>query len=237
MTQEAKKAKTFGVTKTVWSVVLQSVSMEDLERAFSMVTKLLESAACVSDPQKARACLTQGLEELREKLGVPASNGRKSDGEHRPTLPSYHNLEENARTFLQITRWITNECYCSLCVGPKSHIQSNEDTVIKMLKCDGWCVCMWLYMWFFFFPVGVLETIPVPAAKCYTFHWDKDNFGKSKHPFETEFNQKKIDCIISVYCTVAWILDVRPCTEVCRKGVNTLSVVFHRALGALTAPS
>lgn len=73
--------------------------MEDLERAFSMVTKLLESAACVPDPQKARACLTQGLEELREKLGVPASNGRKSDGEHHLMLLSYHNHERQLSNY------------------------------------------------------------------------------------------------------------------------------------------
>ncbi|KAL2087095.1 hypothetical protein ACEWY4_018154 [Coilia grayii] len=91
---------------------LQSVSMEDLERAFSMVTKLLESAVCMTDPHKARACLVQGLEELREKLGVPAANGRKSD--------------------------------------------------------------------------GMLQTIPLPSAKCYMFHWDKDNFDVLNNIPETE---------------------------------------------------
>ncbi|XP_062403857.1 phosphoinositide 3-kinase regulatory subunit 5 [Sardina pilchardus] len=91
---------------------LQSVSTEDLERAFSTVTKLMESAVCMSDPLKARACLVQGLEELREKLGVPASNGRKSD--------------------------------------------------------------------------GTLQTIPVPSAKCYMFHWDKDNFDVLNNIPETD---------------------------------------------------
>uniref|UniRef100_A0A672QK86 Phosphoinositide 3-kinase regulatory subunit 5 n=1 Tax=Sinocyclocheilus grahami TaxID=75366 RepID=A0A672QK86_SINGR len=27
-----------------------------------------------------------------------------------------------------------------------------------------------------FVPLGVLQTLGIPAAKCYTFHWDKDNF-------------------------------------------------------------
>uniref|UniRef100_A0A9J8DJ76 Phosphoinositide 3-kinase regulatory subunit 5 n=1 Tax=Cyprinus carpio carpio TaxID=630221 RepID=A0A9J8DJ76_CYPCA len=27
-----------------------------------------------------------------------------------------------------------------------------------------------------FLPLGVLQTLGLPAAKCYTFHWDKDNF-------------------------------------------------------------
>uniref|UniRef100_A0AAY4A8V0 Phosphoinositide 3-kinase regulatory subunit 5 n=1 Tax=Denticeps clupeoides TaxID=299321 RepID=A0AAY4A8V0_9TELE len=26
--------------------------------------------------------------------------------------------------------------------------------------------------------LGMLQTLPVPASKCYMFHWDKDNFGK-----------------------------------------------------------
>ncbi|XP_063057943.1 phosphoinositide 3-kinase regulatory subunit 5 [Engraulis encrasicolus] len=91
---------------------LQSVSMEELERAFSTVTKLMESAVCMLDPHKARACLVQGLEELREKLGVQASNGRKSD--------------------------------------------------------------------------GMLQTIPVPSAKCYMFHWDKDNFDVLNNIPDTE---------------------------------------------------
>ncbi|KAG5278997.1 hypothetical protein AALO_G00105000 [Alosa alosa] len=91
---------------------LQSVSTEDLERAFSTVTKLMESAVCMSDPLKARTCLVQGLEELREKLGVPPSNGRKSG--------------------------------------------------------------------------GTLQTIPVPSAKCYVFHWDKDNFDVLNNIPETD---------------------------------------------------
>lgn len=26
--------------------------------------------------------------------------------------------------------------------------------------------------------LGMLQTLPLPTAKCYMFHWDKDNFGK-----------------------------------------------------------
>lgn len=25
---------------------------------------------------------------------------------------------------------------------------------------------------------GMLQTLPLPTAKCYMFHWEKDNFGK-----------------------------------------------------------
>ncbi|XP_028830563.1 phosphoinositide 3-kinase regulatory subunit 5 isoform X2 [Denticeps clupeoides] len=81
---------------------LQSVSMEVLERGFSLVTELLQMAVSLDDPNKAKGHMIQGLENLRESLGIPASNGRKSD--------------------------------------------------------------------------GMLQTLPVPASKCYMFHWDKDNF-------------------------------------------------------------
>lgn len=31
-----------------------------------------------------------------------------------------------------------------------------------------------------FVSLGVLQTLSLPAAKCYTFHWDKDNFGRTQ---------------------------------------------------------
>lgn len=46
-----------------------------------MVSDLLETAAAMVDPQKGRSHVIQGLEQLREKMRIPASNGRKSDGE------------------------------------------------------------------------------------------------------------------------------------------------------------
>ncbi|CAB1344656.1 unnamed protein product [Coregonus sp. 'balchen'] len=81
---------------------LQVKSLEELAEIFSMVTDVLETAAAMGDPVKGRDHVTQGLEGLRERIGVPASNGRKSD--------------------------------------------------------------------------GMLQTLPLPTAKCYMFHWDKDNF-------------------------------------------------------------
>lgn len=75
------------------SVILsQAASVGDLEKAFSTVTKLLETAGCMTDPRKARVCLAQGLEELREKLAIPASNGKKSDGEELDGYRDYRNL-------------------------------------------------------------------------------------------------------------------------------------------------
>ncbi|KAM6972833.1 phosphoinositide 3-kinase regulatory subunit 5 [Aplochiton taeniatus] len=81
---------------------LQEKSVEELAEIFSVVTDLLETSAAMADPQEGRGRLIQGLQELRDELGVQASNGRKSDGK--------------------------------------------------------------------------LQTIPLPTAKCYMFHWDKDNF-------------------------------------------------------------
>ena len=45
-----------------------------------MVSSFLETAAAMSDPLKGRSHVIQGLEKLRERLRIPASNGRKSDG-------------------------------------------------------------------------------------------------------------------------------------------------------------
>lgn len=59
----------------------QVKSLEVLVEIFSMVTDVLERAAAMDDPAKGRDHVTQGLEGLRERMGVPASDVRKSDGE------------------------------------------------------------------------------------------------------------------------------------------------------------
>ncbi|XP_058634336.1 phosphoinositide 3-kinase regulatory subunit 5 isoform X1 [Onychostoma macrolepis] len=84
------------------SGALQCLSDDELAQILSSVSDLLESAAAMTDIAKAREHVRCGLEALREKLAIPASNGKTSD--------------------------------------------------------------------------GVLQTLGLPAAKCYTFHWDKDNF-------------------------------------------------------------
>ncbi len=38
-----------------------------------------------------------------------------------------------------------------------------------------------------FVSLGVLQTLGLPAAKCYTFHWDKDNFGRTLNPSQSHF--------------------------------------------------
>ncbi|XP_044201695.1 phosphoinositide 3-kinase regulatory subunit 5 isoform X1 [Thunnus albacares] len=81
---------------------LQAKSVNELGEIFSAVSNVLEAAAAMSDPLKGRSHVIQKLEELRERLRIPASNGRKSD--------------------------------------------------------------------------GMLQTLPLPTAKCYMFHWEKDNF-------------------------------------------------------------
>lgn len=82
--------------------VLQGKNEHELEEIYSVVSDLLETAAAMGDPQKGRSHVIQGLEQLREKMRIPASNGRKSD--------------------------------------------------------------------------GMLQTLPLPTAKCYMFHWENDNF-------------------------------------------------------------
>lgn len=54
--------------------------MTELGEIFSMVNDILETAAVIDDPLKGRSHVIQGLEGLRERLRIPASNGRKSDG-------------------------------------------------------------------------------------------------------------------------------------------------------------
>ncbi|KAI3353071.1 hypothetical protein L3Q82_019636 [Scortum barcoo] len=81
---------------------LQEKTVTELGEIFSMVSDISEKAAAMSDPQKGRSHVIQELEQLRERLRIPPSNGRKSD--------------------------------------------------------------------------GMLQTLPLPTAKCYMFHWEKDNF-------------------------------------------------------------
>lgn len=38
-----------------------------------------------------------------------------------------------------------------------------------------------------FVSLGVLQTLSLPAAKCYTFHWDKDNFGRTQNSSQFHF--------------------------------------------------
>ncbi|KAJ4944915.1 hypothetical protein JOQ06_013454 [Pogonophryne albipinna] len=81
---------------------LQPKNVNELGSIFSTISDVLEAAAAMKDPVKGRSHVIQGLEQLRESMRVPASNGRRSD--------------------------------------------------------------------------GMLQTLPLPTAKCYMFHWEKDNF-------------------------------------------------------------
>ncbi|XP_075898895.1 phosphoinositide 3-kinase regulatory subunit 5 isoform X2 [Nelusetta ayraudi] len=81
---------------------LQVKPADELGEIFSDVSDVLEAAAAMSSPSKGRAYVIKELEQLRERMEIPASNGRKSD--------------------------------------------------------------------------GLLQTLPLPTAKCYMFHWEKDNF-------------------------------------------------------------
>ncbi|XP_023647654.1 phosphoinositide 3-kinase regulatory subunit 5 [Paramormyrops kingsleyae] len=65
---------------------LQDKSLEELGQIFTAVSELMESAASMEDPDKARADLLQGLEGLKERVGIHVSNGRRSEGQLQ-TLP------------------------------------------------------------------------------------------------------------------------------------------------------
>ncbi|XP_061684830.1 phosphoinositide 3-kinase regulatory subunit 5 isoform X3 [Syngnathoides biaculeatus] len=81
---------------------LQAKDVDELGELFSAVSDAFETAAAMSDPPKGRAHVIRELEGLRERLSVPASDGKNSD--------------------------------------------------------------------------GMLQTLPVPTAKCQMFQWEKDNF-------------------------------------------------------------
>ncbi|XP_035515861.1 phosphoinositide 3-kinase regulatory subunit 5 [Morone saxatilis] len=83
-------------------IALQAKTVNELGDIFSEVSDVLETAAAMSDPLMGRSHVIQELEQLRERMRIPASSGRKSD--------------------------------------------------------------------------GMLQTLPLPTAKCYMFHWEKDNF-------------------------------------------------------------
>uniref|UniRef100_A0A671SIK9 Phosphoinositide 3-kinase regulatory subunit 5 n=1 Tax=Sinocyclocheilus anshuiensis TaxID=1608454 RepID=A0A671SIK9_9TELE len=72
------------------SDALQCLSDDELAQILSSVSDLLESAAAITDIAKAREHVKGGLEALREKLGIPASNGKASDG--TVSLPTYKTL-------------------------------------------------------------------------------------------------------------------------------------------------
>nr|XP_015212006.1 PREDICTED: phosphoinositide 3-kinase regulatory subunit 5 [Lepisosteus oculatus]XP_015212007.1 PREDICTED: phosphoinositide 3-kinase regulatory subunit 5 [Lepisosteus oculatus] len=60
--------------------VLESKKVEELSSIFSDITDILETAVSVEDIDKAREHLLEDLERLREKIGLPAPNSKKSEG-------------------------------------------------------------------------------------------------------------------------------------------------------------
>ncbi|KAG7491624.1 hypothetical protein MATL_G00005620 [Megalops atlanticus] len=93
---------------------LQSKTVEELGQVFSDVTEVLETAVTMEDSDKAREHVMQGLEELRQRIGIPASNGWRSD--------------------------------------------------------------------------GMLQTLPLPTAKCCMYKWNKDNFDILNDILEREYS-------------------------------------------------
>lgn len=115
---------------------MQEKPVGELGEIFSEVSDVLEAAAAMSDPLKGRSHVIQELEQLRERIKIPASNGRKSDGKW-----TGFNIEH-------------------VCVD------CHRDDVIRAHGAV-----------FGLFLLGRLQTLPLPTAKCYMFHWENDNFG------------------------------------------------------------
>ncbi|CAL8332671.1 unnamed protein product [Merluccius merluccius] len=68
---------------------LQAKSVQELGNIFSMITDVMETATTMSDPQEGYGHMIQSLERLWEKLDVPASTVRQSDGMlHTLPLPT-----------------------------------------------------------------------------------------------------------------------------------------------------
>lgn len=123
-----------------WGCSLQLKPVSELSEIFSEVSDALEAAAATTDPLKGRTHVIQELERLRERMNIPASNGRKSDGIH--------------------SHWV--------------HMLGLSGYVIRF----GFTAVFFFFFNFLLFLSGMLQTLPLPTAKCYMFHWDKDNFGK-----------------------------------------------------------
>ncbi|XP_055013705.1 phosphoinositide 3-kinase regulatory subunit 5 isoform X2 [Boleophthalmus pectinirostris] len=81
---------------------LQDKSLAEVDKIYSTVSDLLETAASLNDPEQSRTHVVQGLEALRASMKIPSFNRK---------------------------------------------------------KCD-----------------GMLQTLPLPTAKCHMFYWEKDNF-------------------------------------------------------------
>ncbi|XP_046706094.1 phosphoinositide 3-kinase regulatory subunit 5 isoform X1 [Silurus meridionalis] len=62
-------------------LALQSLSDDDLSQTLSCVSAVLETAAMMTDPSAARAHVLTNLEEVRQKLQIPACNGATSNAD------------------------------------------------------------------------------------------------------------------------------------------------------------
>uniref|UniRef100_A0A673N2I6 Phosphoinositide 3-kinase regulatory subunit 5 n=1 Tax=Sinocyclocheilus rhinocerous TaxID=307959 RepID=A0A673N2I6_9TELE len=89
------------------SGALQCLSDDELAQILSSLSDLLESAAAITDIAKAREHIKGGLEALREKLGIPASKRKTSDG--TVSLPTYNVLNDLLEMESELTLSQTSE--------------------------------------------------------------------------------------------------------------------------------
>ncbi|XP_053354522.1 phosphoinositide 3-kinase regulatory subunit 5 isoform X3 [Clarias gariepinus] len=91
---------------------LQSLSDDVLSHTLSCVSAVLETAAAMTDTGEARAHVLRGLEELREKLNIPACNTATSNGALQflrlPTAKC-HTILWDADNFDAVREFLENE--------------------------------------------------------------------------------------------------------------------------------
>ncbi|XP_017336458.1 phosphoinositide 3-kinase regulatory subunit 5 isoform X5 [Ictalurus punctatus] len=91
---------------------LQSLSNDVLSDTLSCVSAVLETAAAMTDTSAARAHVLKGLEEVREKLSIPACNCATSDGMLQilklPT-PKCYRIDWDTDNFDVLSEFLENE--------------------------------------------------------------------------------------------------------------------------------
>lgn len=99
---------------------MQVKPADELGEIFSDVNDVLEAAAAMSSPSKGRAYVIKELEQLRERMEIPASNGRKSDGEWAGLVEGAGGLEE---ALCPIVSRLSSFCFRFAANSPAAHGQ------------------------------------------------------------------------------------------------------------------
>ncbi|XP_061080167.1 phosphoinositide 3-kinase regulatory subunit 5-like [Conger conger] len=108
---------------------LQSKSPKQLQQLCSAVTEVLETCAFMEEPEEARGCLLQALEQLCENIGVQASDSSKSDGVLQTlALPiaKFHLHLWDSDNFDSLTDFLERECCLATTSTPPEEEEEEE---------------------------------------------------------------------------------------------------------------